>query len=50
MSASQNKKIIPLKPLIEPTPAEKALAEIKADARKDAEKYLRETVVPEGGE
>ena len=33
-----------------PSPIEQALADIKADAHKDATKYLKETIVPEGGE
>ena len=49
MSAAE-KKVVTLKPTTEPKPLEKALAEIKADARVAADKYLKETIVPEGGE
>lgn len=34
----------------QPTPVQKVLAKIAEDARQDAPAYLKETIVPEGGE
>lgn len=41
-------KIEERKPQAEPV--KQLVAEITADAKREAERYLRETVVPEGGE
>jgi hypothetical protein len=41
-------KIEERKPQAEPT--KQLVAEITADAKREAERYLRETIVPEGGE
>lgn len=54
MSVTQEK----LRPQTAPTPADdprtdrvqRVLAEIRADAQKDPATYLRDTIVPEGGE
>jgi hypothetical protein len=48
MSAVENKLPVVLKKT--PTLIEQALADIKADAHIEPTKYLKETIVPEGGE
>ncbi|HEX7838195.1 MAG TPA: hypothetical protein VF469_12060 [Kofleriaceae bacterium] len=40
----------PQTPAETPTPIERVLDEIRADAARDPERYARETIVPKGGE